>query len=343
MAVRASMSIPAVLTPVMVDGRMLVDGGISNNIPVDIARQMGVDRVIVVDIGSPLASTESLQTVFNILNQSVALLTRRNSEAQLATLQPSDILVQPELSGFGVTAFARAQDMMDAGYRATHALQLRFADIAQPLQKQHKIPSNLKKTKQALLITSVQIHNTSKIGDEVIRYYIQQPLNQPLDIRQLQKDMGTLYGLEYFDRIEYRLQPEKGGNALVITAIDKQTGTDYLRLGLNLSDDLRGDSVFNIGASFRMNGLNRLGAEWLTRMQLGDHQELYSEFYQPLDIGSRYFVSPWLHGEVSNIKFRENGDPIAEYRLQRVRYGFNLGRQIGTNAEVRFGLGCWVG
>ncbi len=185
----------------------------------------------------------------------------------------------------------------------------------------------------------MQIHNTSKIGDEVIRYYIQQPLNQPLDIRQLQKDMGTLYGLEYFDRIEYRLQPEKGGNALVITAIDKQTGTDYLRLGLNLSDDLRGDSVFNIGASFRMNGLNRLGAEWLTRMQLGDHQELYSEFYQPLDIGSRYFVSPWLHGEVSNIKFRENGDPIAEYRLQRVRYGFNLGRQIGTNAEVRFGLG----
>ncbi|HKM28008.1 MAG TPA: patatin-like phospholipase family protein, partial [Thiopseudomonas sp.] len=62
LAVRASMSIPAVLTPVEIDGRLLVDGGISNNIPVDIARQMGVDRVIVVDIGSPLAATESLQT-----------------------------------------------------------------------------------------------------------------------------------------------------------------------------------------------------------------------------------------------------------------------------------------
>lgn len=343
LAVRASMSIPAVLTPVEVDGQLLVDGGISNNIPVDIARQMGVDRLIVVDIGSPLASTESLQTVFDILNQSVALLTRRNSQAQLATLQEQDILVQPPLTGFGVTDFARAQEMIDAGYSATHALQWRFADLAQPLPEQKKRASNTKKLKKAPLITSVQVTNTSKVGDEVIRYYIRQPLNQPLDIEKLQKDMGTLYGLEYFDRVEYRLQPELGGNALVINATDKGTGTDYLRLGLNLSDDLRGDSVFNIGASFRMNGINRLGAEWLSRVQLGDNQELYTEFYQPLDIGSRYFASLWLHGEVRNIKFVEGNDPIAEYRLQRVRYGFNLGRQIANNAEVRFGLGSGWG
>ena len=343
LAVRASMSIPAVLTPVEIDGRLLVDGGISNNIPVDIARQMGVDRLIVVDIGSPLAPTESLQTVFHILNQSVALLTRRNSEAQLATLQAQDILVQPPLAGFGVTDFARAQDMIDTGYRATQSLQWRLADVAQPLPEQKKIASNTKKMKKAPLITSIKVRNTSKVGDEVIRYYIRQPLNEPLDIEKLQKDMRTLYGLEYFERVEYRLQPQKGGNALIIRATDKRSGTDYLRLGLNLSDDLRGDSVFNIGASFRMNGINRLGAEWLSRVQLGDHQELYTEFYQPLDVGSRYFVSPWLHGEVSNIKFAEDRDPIAEYRLQRVRYGLNLGRQISTNAEIRFGLGSGWG
>ena len=343
LAVRASMSIPAVLTPVEVDGRLLVDGGISNNIPVDIARQMGVDRVIVVDIGSPLATTESLQTVFNILNQSVALLTRRNSEAQLATLQPNDILIQPELAGFGITDFARAQGMMDAGYRAADALQWRLVDLAQAVQEQLRVPSNRKKTKQVPLITSVRIQNTSKVGDEVVRYYIRQKVGEPLQLEQLQKDMGTLYGLEYFDRVEYRLQPEKGGNALVINATDKPTGTDYLRLGLNLSDDLRGDSVFNIGASFRMNGLNRLGGEWLSRVQLGDHQELYTEFYQPLDIGSRYFVSPWLHAEVRNIKFMEEGEPVADYRLQRFRYGLNVGRQISTNAEVRFGVGSGWG
>lgn len=343
LAVRASMSIPAILTPVEVNGRLLVDGGISNNIPVDIARSMGVDRVIVVDIGSPLAATESLHTVFNILNQSVALLTRRNSEAQLATLQQQDILIQPDLAGFSITDFARAQGLMDAGYRAADALQWRFAALSQPLQEPLRLPSNQKKTKSKPVISAVRIHNTSKVGDEVVRYYIRQKIGEPLDIEQLQKDMGTLYGLEYFDRIEYRLQADEDGNALIISATDKRSGTDYLRLGLNLSDDLRGDSVFNIGASFRMNGLNRLGGEWLSRVQLGEHQELYTEFYQPLDVGSRYFISPWLHGEVSNIKFMKERDPVAEYRLQRFRYGVNVGRQISTNAEIRLGVGSGWG
>lgn len=343
LAVRASMSIPAILTPVELDGRLLVDGGIANNIPLDVARQMGVDRVIVVDIGSPLGSTESMQTVFNILNQSVALLTRRNSEAQLATLDEQDILVQPTLTGFGVTDFARAEDMMDAGYRATHALQARFVGLAQPIRAQETLAVKREKVAKAPVITAIRIENNSKVGDEVVRYYIRQTVGEPLNIERLQKDIGTLYGLEYFDQVEYRLQSEANGSALLIKASGKRTGTDYLRLGLNLSDDLRGDSAFNIGASFRMNGLNRLGGEWLSRIQLGDHQDLYTEFYQPLDIGSRYFASPWLQGEVRNIKFMEEGDPIAEYRLQRFRYGINLGRQIATNAEIRFGVGSGWG
>ncbi len=174
---------------------------------------------------------------------------------------------------------------MDAGYRAADALQWRFAALSQPLQEPLRLPSNQKKTKSKPVISAVRIHNTSKVGDEVVRYYIRQKIGEPLDIEQLQKDMGTLYGLEYFDRIEYRLQADEDGNALIISATDKRSGTDYLRLGLNLSDDLRGDSVFNIGASFRMNGLNRLGGEWLSRVQLGAHQELYTRVLSALRCG----------------------------------------------------------
>ncbi|MCY1527215.1 hypothetical protein D9M68_622760 [compost metagenome] len=102
---------------------------------------------------------------------------------------------------------------------------------------------------------------------------------------------------------------------------------------------MRGDSAFNLGASYRKNGINELGAEWLTRLQLGDHQELYSEFYQPLDAGSRYFVAPYLFGEAQNIEAILDNDPIAEYRLERYGYGLNLGRQIANNGEIRFGVG----
>jgi NTE family protein len=110
-------------------------------------------------------------------------------------------------------------------------------------------------------------------------------------------------------------------------------------LGINLSDDFQGDSAFNIGASFRKNGINELGAEWLTRLQLGDRQEFFSEFYQPLDAGSRWFVAPNLIAEAQNVEAVLANDPVAEYRLQRYGYGLNLGRQIANNGEIRFGIG----
>jgi len=189
------------------------------------------------------------------------------------------------------------------------------------------------------VITAIKVENDSKVGDEVIRYYIRQNLGEPLDMARLQTDMGTLYGLDYFEQVQYRVVKKGKDNTLVISARGKRSGTDYLRLGLNLSDDMRGDSAFNLGASYRMNGINRLGAEWLTRVQIGDKQELYSEFYQPMDTGSRYFVAPYISAQAQNVELIEDNNPISEYRLERYGFGLNVGRQIGNSGEIRFGVG----
>lgn len=338
-AIRASMSIPAVFAPVELDGRLLVDGGMVDNIPMDVARDMGVDRLIVVDIGTPLLPREQLLTVVDVLNQSTTMMTRRNSEAQLATLRPEDLLVQPMLAGFGATDFARAEQLIDAGYRAADALGARLATMRSESGGNLSLSLARSAEPRNPLISAVRIENDSKVSDAVIRRHIRQQTGKRLDLQGLQKDMGTLYGLDYFEQVEYRVVHDKLGNTLVITTREKRSGTDYLRLGINLSDDFRGDSAFNIGASFRKNGINQLGAEWLTRLQLGDHQEFFSEFYQPLDAGSRWFVAPNLFAEAQNVEAILDNDPIAEYRLQRYGYGLNLGRQIANNGEIRFGVG----
>ncbi|WP_312592305.1 patatin-like phospholipase family protein [Stutzerimonas nitrititolerans] len=338
-AIRASMSIPAVFAPVEIEGRLLVDGGMVDNIPMDVARDMGVDRLIVVDIGTPLKPRNELLTVVDVLNQTTTMMTRRNSEAQLATLRPEDLLVQPALSGYGSTDFSRAEQLIDAGYRAASALQGRLASMSVNAGGNPALSLARTSEPRTPMITGIRIENDSKVGDRVIRRHIRQELGEPLDLEGLQKDMGTLYGLEYFEQVEYRVVPGSRGNILVISAREKRSGTDYLRLGLNLSDDFRGDSAFNIGASYRKNGINELGAEWLTRLQLGDHQELYTEFYQPLDAGSRWFVAPNLLAEAQNVESILDNDPVAEYRLQRYGYGLNLGRQIANNGEIRFGIG----
>ncbi|PAA07892.1 patatin-like phospholipase family protein [Pseudomonas fragi] len=335
--IRASMSIPAVFAPVEINGQLLVDGGMVDNIPVDVAREMGVDIVIVVDIGTPLRGRKQLNTVFDILNQSITLMTRSNSEVQLASLKPDDILIQPALASYGAADFGRSLDIINAGYRATQVLEKRLAVLRQPTDVQ--LAEARTAEERTPVITAIKIENDSKIGDSVIRYYIRQPIGEPLDLGRLQRDMGTLYGLDYFDQVQYRVAHKGKERTLVISARGKRSGTDYLRLGLNLSDDMRGDSAFNIGASYRINGINQLGAEWLTRVQLGDKQELYSEFYQPLDAGSRYFVAPYINARSQNVEAILDNDPIAEYRLERYGFGLNFGRQIGNSGEIRVGVG----
>ncbi|AMS13655.1 hypothetical protein A3218_04840 [Pseudomonas chlororaphis] len=337
--IRASMSIPAVFAPVEMDGRLLVDGGMTDNIPLDVARDMGVDIAIVVDIGTPLRSRQQLATVVDVLNQSITLMTRRNSEEQLATLHKNDVLIQPSLASFGVTDFGRAQEMIDAGYRATRILDARLAPLRRAEPMDAELSAARTPSQRTPIITAIRVENDSKVSDDVIRYYIRQHIGEPLDLGRLQTDMGTLYGLDYFEQVQYRVVHKGNDHTLVINARGKRSGTDYLRLGLNLSDDMRGDSAFNLGASYRVNGINSLGAEWLTRVQIGDQQELYSEFYQPLDVGSRYFIAPYIGLESQNIEAVLDNDPIAEYRLERYGFGLNIGRQIGNSGEIRFGVG----
>lgn len=337
--IRASMSIPAVFAPVELDGRLLVDGGMTDNIPLDVAREMGVDVAIVVDIGTPLRSSKQLTTVVDVLNQSITLMTRRNSEEQLAALKPSDVLIQPALAAFGVTDFGKAQDMIDAGYRATRILDARLAVLKSAESQDAELNAARSPGQRTPIITAIKVENNSKVDDDVIRYYIRQHIGEPLDLGRLHSDMGTLYGLDYFEQVQYRVVHKGQDHTLVISARGKRSGTDYLRVGLNLSDDMRGDSAFNLGASYRVNGINRLGAEWLTRAQIGDKQELYSEFYQPLDVGSRYFIAPSVVFEAQNVDAVLDNDPIAQYRVERYGMALNVGRQIGNNGEVRFGVG----
>ncbi|MCU1739147.1 MULTISPECIES: patatin-like phospholipase family protein [unclassified Pseudomonas] len=337
--VRASMSIPAVFAPVELDGRLLVDGGMTDNIPLDVVREMGVDIAIVVDIGTPLRSRKQLATVVDVLNQSITLMTRRNSEEQLATLHRNDILIQPALASYGSTDFGRAQDIIDAGYRATRILDARLAGLRPPPNPDAELVAARAPEQRTPVINTIRIENDSKVSDAVIRYYIRQPLGEPLDLDRLRIDMGTLYGLDYFEQVQYRVARKGQEHTLVISARGKRSGTDYLRLGLNLSDDMRGDSAFNIGASYRVNGINSLGGEWLTRAQIGDQQDLYSEFYQPLDTGSRYFVAPYVNLQTQNVEATLDNDPIAEYRLERYGFGLNIGRQIANNGEIRLGIG----
>ncbi|HCB42843.1 MAG TPA: hypothetical protein DEP56_07050, partial [Pseudomonas sp.] len=259
LAIRASLALPGFFAPVEVDGRLLVDGVLSKNVPIDVARAMGVDRVIVVDIGTPLKSASELNSVLDIMDQTTTLLTRTNTERQLATLTDADLLLQPALGDMGFSSFAETQQAIDAGAQSLSDAQGVLAFVAPPGSDAGGNLASSRPQRQAI-IHAVEVDNSGKVADEVVLSMIRQEVGEPLNLARLQTDMGTIYGTDYFSRVTYEVVHDQGHNTLLVHTAGRRTGTDYLRLGLNLVDDFEGDSQYNLGASFRVNGLNPLGA-----------------------------------------------------------------------------------
>jgi NTE family protein len=129
-AVFASISVPGALPPVEREGLLLVDGGIVDNVPIDTARRMGVDVVIVVNVGTDLLARDELRTFVNVLDQMQLLLGRAEVTRQLKSLGPRDVLITPDLEGLSVTTFDRAALGIARGHAARAAHVRRWRDRA---------------------------------------------------------------------------------------------------------------------------------------------------------------------------------------------------------------------
>jgi NTE family protein len=163
--------------------------------------------------------------------------------------------------------------------------------------------------------------------------------HEPIDQRILDRDMLRLYGTEDFEHVNYRfLETPSGSRVLAVEAIEKSWGPNYLRFGLGLSSDFRGDAYWNVLGTYRMSWLNSLGGEWRSALQLGSTSLLYTELYQPLDVRQYFFVAPHAGVERQQFNLYSGEDRIARYNVNYGRVGFDLGSQFTRYGELRLGL-----
>lgn len=336
-AVRASMSVPGAFAPMERDGRLLVDGGITNNMPVDIARAMGADFIIAVDVSTPLLKGDELNSVFNVANQTLAFQVRLNTVNQIKNLHAGDLLIVPDLRSYSATDFDQADAIIEAGARAAAAaLGLGGASAAGAAEVQ-AVPEA-----EPPVVGFVRVFNDGPVSDRMVRALIRQLIGQPLDQAQLEEDIARLYGLDYFRLVRYRVVEEGGELGLEVNCMAREAGNNWLKLGLELAADFKGDSEFGISASLRSSGLNRYGGTAFGRIRLGSSPEAELRFLQPLGLGMRYFVEPALgyRAELIDIYLDDfQREPVSRYR-QAVRWvAFSAGRLLWRDAaELRFGV-----
>lgn len=338
LAMRASMSVPAVFAPVEIDGRLLVDGGVSNNLPMDVARKMGADILIVVDISTPMSPRDELKNALAITNQLTNILTRSNTEAQLATLGKQDILLVPDLKGISSSDFARAGEAIPRGIASADGRREDLARLAisEDAYQAYQAGRTIKEAARPV-VEFVRLDNRSLISDELLRSRIRVRIGEPLDITALEADIAKIYGLELFENIHYEIVEEEGRKGVVVHVQERRWGPNYLQLGLSSTNNFRGHSTLNFGLAYTRTAINSLAGEWRTAVQVGQDPSATTELYQPLDVDSRYFVNPTLYYQTTNSSRFVNGNRQAEYRTSR--YGAVLagGRELGSWGEARLG------
>lgn len=339
-AMRASMSVPGVFAPVEYRNQLLVDGGLAENLPIDVARTMGVDILIVVDAGFPLQPRKYLDSIPSITNQMLAILLGRDAGRQMQTLGPDDIVISPNLGDFSSYDFVETLKIVNAGQDAAKALATRLtryalpdADYARYMQARSAARAGL----PPLQFVRADPESTRYQG--VIQDIFGQNVGSTLDPDALKSEVETLYGRGDLERLDYRLvQDQEGRDGLEFTAQRNSWGPNYLRFGLSLQDDFKGNTIFNAAARLDFTELNSLGAESRWNMQVGSAPLFGTELYLPLDNIARYFIAPHLQVEEHELPQDEGGRQVGEFRISSFDEGIDFGRELGSWGEVRLGV-----
>ena len=343
-AIIASMAVPALFPPIEYDGHLLVDGGVTNNVPVDVVRSMGADIVIVVDISTPMMSTDEIESFTKVIDQLVLMMTSKNAAAQLATLTDQDILIRPELDDIGFVDFERSMEAIPRGETATQMAlpKLHAFSLSQPAWIAHLNARNTVK-KQQPVIDFIHIVNDSKISDEVIRARLSLKPGQRFDEISMSDDLSEIFGLELFEEVSYRIIEEDDQTGVEVLAKQSESGHKYFRFGLAIQDDFDGENDYRISAAFTNLAVNKMGGEFEARIALGDEQGVFAEFYQPVDAAQRYYLFANAGYGTTNTNIFDDDRILAQARISETRgqigAGINFGNWGTLNGAVQRSTG----
>ena len=338
-ALRASMSIPGVMAPVEIEGRLLVDGGIANNLPIEPARKLCGDVIIAINIQTPLLEREQITSAVSISAQLIRLLGKANVDREISSLDPDhDILITPDLGDISSSSFDRQQEAIAIGEAAALAMKdsLQRYSISPESYAAHRATQTTLIQTAEKPLESIQLEGLKRTNQAVLTDLIHtQPGDIPND-EKIAADIRRLYGRGDFESIDYRIlnTPQR---TLLIDLQEKSWGPDYLRFGLGLAADSSGESSFALAANYRRSWLNRLGREWVTEARIGNNSALSTELYQPFDETGRFFYSTYGMIENSRQDIFDDDNRIAIYRSLEYRLGADLGINLGTTAMLRFG------
>jgi NTE family protein len=337
-AMRASMAVPGVFTAVEIDGRVLVDGGVVMNLPVDVVRSMGADIVIAVDVGSASdnVNPESLKTIGGILGRTYAIAQRPD---QIRQFGEADVGIRPALAGFTAAEFHRVSELVPLGEKGAREKRDDLSRLGvDPETYTAFLSTQRHPNPESIRIGAITVTGNQRVSEDIIRGRIYTEPGIEFAPPSVNLDLMRVYGLGEFEQVLFRLTPDADGSStLDYNVKEKAAGPLYFKYGLNLQSNMERDAEWAMLLNLTRMSLNRFGAEWRNELEIGSRQLLLSEFYQPLHYRGAFFMAPKVEFRSELQDIYQDGSRIAEYEVKTFQAQLDFGIQLRRFAELRIG------
>jgi NTE family protein len=332
-ALRATMSIPGVFDPVRLDGRLLVDGGVLDNVPVDVARRMGVDVVVAVKVDEP-ADEEFSENLAGLADRALRLLMDATARSGLAA---ADVVIVPDLAGLRMTDYVESARFVERGYEAAaqHAAVLSRSALAPADWEEYQRERRERMRQHVPVPEFVEVHGTAARHAARLAHGLREHVGRDLDVVALEEDLERVIGMGRWASASYGLVRRDGRTGLRVQVREKSHGPPFVRFAARVRNEQE-DLLLDAGARVIILDPTTEGSELRLEGTSGSTRAAAAELLQPLGFGP-VFVAPRVAWARRRDDLYAGEDLLAVYRRERAGAGGDLGCFLGRLGEVRAG------
>ena len=341
-AVRASMAIPGVFTPVQLKGRTLADGGMVQNIPVETARGMGADVVIAIELRLPPGDITQLGSLTGVLSRAIDVMITQNERLSLAL---ADAKVSVDMKGYWVTDYHKVDQLIGLGYMtaATQSADLLRYAIQDPNEWQQYLDARAARKRAPInRVDTIVVTGADPRTDRSIQQRLSKDLHQPLDLHAVETQLTRMAGQGRFDDLGYEGFTQNGVPGLRVTAHEKSYGPPFVDLAVNVVGSGVAAFDFTAGARVTFMDIAHHGGEWRNDLLFGSSNLAATEYYQPVGQAG-LFVAPYAFASKYGRNSFSGLTRVAIFGDERAGGGLDIGYDSGRRSEFRIGYELFDG
>ena len=335
-AMRATMAIPGLFSPIREAEHVYVDGGLVGNLPTDVVRDMGADIVIGVHLQTSPAEADKIQSLFAILGRSIDVVVAGN---EIRGLAGADLVVKSacRISARWTTRKRRPSSRKGSKPPPKNRRCSRPMRWMMPTGRNTWSGASRTCKNDVPVPQFVKVEGANPEAQENMERFLQSQVGKPIDKQQLEGLLTRLTGIGRYDTAGYQITQQDGQVGLLVTMHEKLYAPPTLQLGFEVDGSESNDVDFTLATRLTFLDVAGYRSEWRTDLIFGNTYGIESELYRPFSPASKWFFAPHAAASSSAFKIYRKSDPLAEYRFNRAEIGGDIGYGFSRFSEVRFG------